>query len=193
MRLSISHFYPQVSALLILAASLAGSCVTAFSAEVRLAWDAKTEPEIVGYKIYYQGVTQSDLRSIDVGNVTTYTVTGLDPDTYGFCVTAYDTSGNETGGSNIVSTTLSPPMYGFRDENASSPVDQLAGVYGPFERFRLFASLLAKSTRYDLPELQKRVGTHQAVNLPHLRQKIDQTLALAWRRFPLCDHLESDS
>ncbi len=120
MRFSISHFYPQVSALLVLAVSLAGSCITAFAGEVGLAWDAKTEPEIVGYKIYYQGITHSDLRSIDVGNVTTYTVTGLYPDTYGFCVTAYDTSGNETGGSNIVSTTLSPPMYGFRDASALS-------------------------------------------------------------------------
>ena len=114
MRLSISHSYhPQVSALLLLCASLAGSCVTAFAGEVGLAWDAKTEPEIVGYKVYYQGVTHSDLRSIDVGNVTTYTVRDLDPDTYGFSVTAYDNSGNETSGSNIVSTTISPPMYGF--------------------------------------------------------------------------------
>ena len=129
MRLSISHFYPQVSALLVLAVSLAGSCITAFAGEVVLAWDAKTEPEIVGYKIYYQGITHSDLRSIDVGNVTTYTVTGLDPDTYGFCVTAYDTSGNETGGSNIVSTTLSPPMYGFRDALSQRGRAWLAGLY----------------------------------------------------------------
>jgi Fibronectin type III domain len=130
-RLSISHFYPHVSALLVLAVSLAGSCITAFAGEVGLAWDAKTEPEIVGYKIYYQGITHSDLRSIDVGNVTTYTVTGLYPDTYGFCVTAYDTSGNETGGSNIVSTTLSPPMYGFRDASALSQRGDasLAGLY----------------------------------------------------------------
>jgi Fibronectin type III domain len=120
-RLSISHFYPQVSALLVLAASLAGSCVTAFAGEVGVAWDARTEPEIVGYKIYYQGITHSDLRRIDVGNVTTYRVTGLDPDTYYFCVTAYDNPGNETACSNVVSITLSPPMYGFRDESALSP------------------------------------------------------------------------
>jgi Fibronectin type III domain len=119
-RLSISHFYPQVSALLVLAASLAGSCVTAFAGEVGVAWDARTEPEIVGYKIYYQGITHSDLRRIDVGNVTTYRVTGLDPDTYYFCVTAYDNPGNETACSNVVSITLSPPMYGFREKSALS-------------------------------------------------------------------------
>ena len=122
MRRSISHLYlyPQVSALLVLTASLACSCVTAFAGEVGLAWDAKTEPEIVGYKIYYGVVSTGEVRSIDVGNVTTYRVTGLDPDTYNLCVTAYDLSGNETGCSNVVSITLSPPMYGFRVESASS-------------------------------------------------------------------------
>ena len=120
MRRSISHLYPQVSALLVLTASLACSCVTAFAGEVGLEWDAKTEPEIVGYKIYHGAVSTGEVRSIDVGNVTTYRVTGLDPDTYNLCVTAYDLPGNETGCSNVVSITLSPPMYGFRVESASS-------------------------------------------------------------------------
>jgi len=115
---SISRFCPQLFALLVLAASLVASCVTAFSAEVGLAWDASTSPEVLGYKIYYGLV--NDVRVIDVGNVTTYRVKGLEPDTYWFCVTAYDLSGNETGCSNVVSITLSPPMYGFRVESASS-------------------------------------------------------------------------
>jgi len=40
---SIARLCPQLSALLVLAASLACSCVTAFSADLRLARDAKTE------------------------------------------------------------------------------------------------------------------------------------------------------
>jgi len=120
MRRSISHLYPQVSPLLVLTASLACSCVTALAGEVGLAWDGKTEPEIVGYKIYYGVVSTGEVRSIDVGNVTTYRVTGLDPDTYHLCVTAYDLPGNETGCSNVVSITLSLPMYGFRVESATS-------------------------------------------------------------------------
>ena len=129
-RISLSRRCSQISPLLVLAALL-GLSVTVFAGEARVAWDAKTEPEIVGYKIYYQGVTHSDLRSIDVGNVTTYTVTGLDPDTYYFCVTAYDTSGNETGCSTVVSKTLSPPMYGFREASALSQRGDasLAGLY----------------------------------------------------------------
>ena len=120
MRRSISHLYPQLSALLVLTASLACSCVTAFAGEVGLAWDAHTAPEIVGYKIYHGAHSTLEVRSIDVGNVTTYRVTGLDPDTYYLCVTAYDLSGNETACSNEVSITLSPPMYGFRVESTSS-------------------------------------------------------------------------
>ena len=120
-QLSISRLALRISVLLILAPSLAGSC-TAFSAEVGLAWDAPAAPDLAGYKIYYGLAGQSDVTGIDVGNVTTYRVSGLDPGTYCLCVTAYYTSGNESSCSNEVSVTLSPPMYGFRDESRSSPV-----------------------------------------------------------------------
>ena len=112
MRRSISCLYPQGSALLVLTASLACSCVTAFAGEVGLAWDAKTEPEIVGYKIYYGVVSTGEVRSIDVGNVTSYKVNGLSPDTYYFCVTAYDFSGRESPCSDAVSISIPRPMYG---------------------------------------------------------------------------------
>ena len=115
---SISRFCPQLFALLVLAASLVASCVTAFSAEVGLAWDAATAPEVLGYKIYYGLV--NDVRVIDVGNVTTYRVKDLAPDTYWFCVAAYDLSFNESACSNVVSITLPPPMYGLREESVSS-------------------------------------------------------------------------
>ena len=118
--LSIHRLSPQICALLVLAAFLAGSCVTAFSAEVGLAWDAKTEPDLAGYKIYYGVASQSYWAPVDVGNVTTYTITGLNPGSYYFCVTAYYASGNETSCSNEVSVTLLPPMYGFRNGSASS-------------------------------------------------------------------------
>ena len=117
---STSRLCPQLSALPVLAASLACTCVTAFSADVRLAWDAKTEPNLAGYKIHYGAASRSYETTIDVRNVTTYTVTQLKPGTYYFCVTAYYTSGFETNCSNEVSTTVLPKMYGFRDESGSS-------------------------------------------------------------------------
>jgi Fibronectin type III domain len=112
--LSLSRLCSQISPLLVLAASLLGPSVTAFSAEVRLAWDAPTQPGLAGYKIYYGIASKSDVTRIDVGNVTTYTVTGLKTNTtYNFCVTSYYTSGNESICSNQVSANLLPRMYGF--------------------------------------------------------------------------------
>jgi hypothetical protein len=45
-------------------------------------------------------------HSINVGNQTTYTVTGLGNGTYNFAVTAYDASGNQSDFSNEASKTF---------------------------------------------------------------------------------------
>lgn len=70
---------------------------------VLLSWDANTEPDLDGYRLYY-GVAPGTYQNVlDVGNVTTATVTSLQPGTrYFFAVTAYDVSGNESGFSNEV-------------------------------------------------------------------------------------------
>ena len=81
-------------------------CLSAFAANVNLAWDPKSDTGLAGYKIYYGTSSRSYGTPINVGNVTTYTVTGLNSGTYYFGVTAYYTSGSETGFSNEVSTTV---------------------------------------------------------------------------------------
>jgi hypothetical protein len=73
-----------------------------------LDWDAPTTnadgtalTDLVGYKIYYGTASRVYNHSIDVGNVNTYTLTGLAKgQTYYAAVTAYDTSANESGYSN---------------------------------------------------------------------------------------------
>ncbi len=82
--------------------------VSVQSAE-RLLWDANSEPDLAGY-IVYQGATAGSYGSaIDVGNVTSYTLTDLDPGmTYYLAVTAYDLSGNESLPSDEVSTYIEP-------------------------------------------------------------------------------------
>ena len=71
-------------------APLAASALT-------LVWDSNTEDDLAGYKIYY-GVRSGDYDFvIDVGGVTQYTVTGLEPETrYYLSLTAYDSSRNES-------------------------------------------------------------------------------------------------
>ncbi len=75
-----------------------------------LSWNAPTSNadgspinDLGGYKIYYGKVSHSYSHSVDVGTNTTYTIENLTAGTYYFSVTAYDTSGNESGYSNEVS------------------------------------------------------------------------------------------
>jgi len=69
------------------------------TAEIRLAWDPNTEPDIGGYKVHY-GPSSGTYHTppVDVGNVTEYAITNLTPGKrYYFALKAYDTSGNESG------------------------------------------------------------------------------------------------
>ena len=81
------------------------SAYAAGSVEVQ--WDANTEPELAGYKIYWGTSSGNYSSSKDVGNTTTCTITGLDEGkTYYFAATAYDGSNNESGYSNQISYTV---------------------------------------------------------------------------------------
>jgi hypothetical protein len=74
--------------------------------DVTLAWDPNVESDLAGYKVYYGKAPGVYGAPISLGTQTTYTVTGLAPGTYYFVVTAYNTSGLESGFSNEVSTTV---------------------------------------------------------------------------------------
>jgi chitodextrinase len=88
--------------------STAASATTqALNTTAILAWDAVAAANLSGYRIYYGTApgtyTQSVGQGVNVGNVTTYTVTGLSSGTrYYFAVTAFDTSNNESVYSNEV-------------------------------------------------------------------------------------------
>jgi len=87
---------------------LLGLIAQAQAAQVTLAWDANSEPDLSGYKLYY-GTSPGNYPSIKtLGKVTTDTVTNLtDGIAYYFALTAFDTEGLESGKSNEVSYT--PP------------------------------------------------------------------------------------
>ena len=71
--------------------------------QVTLAWDANTESDLGGYKIYLGTASNAYQSSIDVGNQTSFTVTNLNRGTtYYFSVTAYNTQGLESDYSNEV-------------------------------------------------------------------------------------------
>ncbi len=91
----------------------------AFSGVATLSWNAPTANadgtplnDLAGYKVYYGNSSGTYSQNISVGNVTTYIVNNLSEGlTYYFAVTAYDTSGNESGYSNEVSKIIQPQQY----------------------------------------------------------------------------------
>jgi hypothetical protein len=81
------------------------------STSATLGWDASPSPEVVGYRLYVGLAPGTYLQplgqGIDVGNVTTYTVTGLAGGrTYHFAATTHDALGNESAYSNEVSKAI---------------------------------------------------------------------------------------
>ena len=66
------------------------------AAQVTLAWDPNTEPDLAGYKLHYGFSSGSYQFSVDVGNQTSYTLSGLlEGQIYYFAATAYNFSQSE--------------------------------------------------------------------------------------------------
>lgn len=90
----------------------------AHAGSAALTWNANSEPDLAGYKVYYGASARTGndpnictlcgySASIDVGNVTSHTINGLtEGGTYYFSVSAYDTSNNESEFSAEVSKTI---------------------------------------------------------------------------------------
>ena len=106
-------FWLKFSLLLLFVFILSNST---WAATVGLQWDPNTETDLAGYKVYYEpdlptvpfdGTEATEgVAPIDVGNITTTTISGLDANKdYYFAVTAYDTEGLESSYSNVVKVT----------------------------------------------------------------------------------------
>jgi len=108
------------------------------AAQVQLAWvatktnkDGTPLTDLAGYKLYYGQTSRSYSSIVDVGNQTTYTLSGLEGGKiYYFSVTAYDTSGNESDYSMEVSAIPSleaPPVAVFSATPTSGLVPLTVG------------------------------------------------------------------
>jgi hypothetical protein len=128
----------------------------AHSADVTLAWDPNSEPDLAGYRVYYKtgysgapydgtGAIEGD-SPIDVGNVTEFTVHGLTNGvTYFFVVTARDTEGLESDYSNEVNTgdeitlSITSPQSGFYVNASNYTSYTVSGIAEALAAVEIFA------------------------------------------------------
>jgi hypothetical protein len=78
---------------------------------VTLAWNASTDPIVVGYNVYYGGASGVYTNEVNAYSVTNITLSGLTPGvTYYFAATTYAASGLESPFSSEVSYLVPNPM-----------------------------------------------------------------------------------
>ena len=78
------------------------------AADVNLKWDANSESDLAGYRIY-QSQTSGAYGAFSaeiLAGTETVTLTDIPDGTYFWVLTAYDTNNNESGYSNEVTATL---------------------------------------------------------------------------------------
>jgi len=81
----------------VVAAFFLAAAQPALAGTASLAWDPVADTDLAGYRVYYGTSPGSYTQSVDVGNVTSTTITGLtDCTNYYFGVKAYDTAANES-------------------------------------------------------------------------------------------------
>jgi hypothetical protein len=101
-----STFFGQIArtSLLILTSFFLLSSSGLYAAQVTLAWDPSTDPNVTGFRVFYGSSSHSYPFKNDAGKSTTFTVSNLQEGaTYYFVVTAYNSSGIESQFSNEVS------------------------------------------------------------------------------------------
>jgi hypothetical protein len=96
--------------------SVQAFCATAPSGQnVTLAWIPSSDPNVVGYDVYYGGMSGDYTNMINVGNVANATVGGLTAGaTYYFAATAYDSIGDQSGFSSEISYIMPATLPGLQ-------------------------------------------------------------------------------
>ena len=96
---------------LLLTICLLALAFTADAADVTLTWDANTESDLAGYRVYQgSGTDPTTFTRVQeiTAPTTSATIKGLDNTSHSFAVTAYTTAGLESSYSNIVTIPASP-------------------------------------------------------------------------------------
>lgn len=94
--------------------------VTTGPGYVDLKWDLSTEPELIGYNIYYGKTSGMYTRRRTVGRINQYRLDGLNNnEVYYFAITAYDSQSRESDYSDEVAIIINEPL------SSTSPFDEV--------------------------------------------------------------------
>jgi len=89
----------------------------AFAATVDFGWDANTEQDLAGYRLYQATTSGSYTKGTFIAEIpkpaVAYSLAAVPDGTYFWVLTAFDQTGNESGWSNEVTATI--------DETAPAP------------------------------------------------------------------------
>jgi hypothetical protein len=88
---------PKLSRYALVALAQIAFALPVLAGTISLAWNPVSGTNIAGYRVYYGSSSRTYTRSLDVGKVTSATVTGLaDCSTWYLAVKAYNTAGIES-------------------------------------------------------------------------------------------------
>jgi hypothetical protein len=169
----------KVSLLTLLTFALLLSPMVAYGAAVTLAWDANTEDDLAGYKIHYGTTSHNYSQSIDVGDVTEYTLAELDDGvTYYLAATAYDDDANESGYSvELVHSTGNPNYTSTTIEAESMPFTGPGNNQAVTDGWALLGEgYLSKTMAFTYPNVKFEViarGSYAGEGWPIMEVRID--------------------
>ena len=134
-------------------------CATpGFAENIRIAWDANTEPNIGGYRVSYGTTAGSHPTTVDVGNQTTALVPGLTAgQRYYFVVTAYNTTGTVSPPSTEVSA-VALGVVALTSSALSYPIPTGAPV-----TWTAMASATTQTLEYQFARLNQATGVYTIV------------------------------
>ena len=148
----------------------------AHAGSATLSWNANTESDLSGYKIYYGTSPRAGTdpktcvlcgysSSLNVGNVATYTFNNLtDGTTYYFSVSAYDTSNNESAFSAEVSKVL-PPAASYVTNLNFTPSLEGAAVSGKNFTVTIYQGAVQVAQFTAQPNAQNQIPLPAGANL----------------------------
>lgn len=103
----------------------------ALAATMVVSWNANTDNDLAGYRVYYGTASGSYSDSLDAGNTNCVEINDLTANTTYYCiVTAYDTSGNESEPTDEKSFTTSSETSTSGEGNTFGTANDVGGGGG---------------------------------------------------------------